>query len=276
MVPTRRRTGGRLLSARLTSSETTADLFAPLRDAPARAAILTDFDGTLAPIVLDPAAAVALPGAVEVLHDLATRYRTVAVVSGRPVSFLHDRLRLDDADGRIVAYGLYGLQCTDGTGEAVDHPDALPWRVKVDDVAAAAERDAPDDVTVERKGLSVTLHVRTAPAEADWARSWTDTQAAVTGLVVHPGRMSYELRPPVDIDKGSIVMQLTDGVDAACFFGDDLGDLDAFDALERRQADGVHVVRVGVRSPEAPAELIERADLIVDGPAGVVELLKSL
>lgn len=263
-------------SARVSESSADADLLAPLRATPGRAAVLTDFDGTLAPIVLDPAAAIALPGAVEVLHDLSRRYGTVAVVSGRPVSFLVDRLRLQDAGGRILAYGLYGLQCTDGGGEPVDHAEAVPWRGTVADVSSAAERDAPDDVTVERKGLSVTLHVRTAPSEADWARSWADTQAAVTGLVVHPGRMSYELRPPVQIDKGTIVTQLTADVDTACFFGDDLGDLDAFDALERREAEGVHVVRVAVRSPEAPAELIERADLIVDGPAGVLDLLRTL
>ena len=237
--------------------------------------MLTDFDGTLAPIVDDPAGAVALPGAVELLHELAARYKTVAVVSGRPIGFLRERLRLDEAGGRIVAYGLYGLQCTDGTRD-VDHAEAVSWRPTVADVAAAAERDAPEDVTVERKGLSVTLHVRTAPSEVDWARSWADTQAAVSGLIVHPGRMSYELRPPVDIDKGTIVGQLTEDVDAACFFGDDLGDLDAFDALDRREADGVHAVRVGVRSAEAPAELIERADLLVDGPAGVLELLRRL
>ena len=259
----------------MTAAET-ADPLAPLRAAPDRSAVLTDFDGTLAPIVLDPAAAAALPGAVDQLHDLAGRYKRVAVVSGRPVSFLQERLRLADAGGRILAFGLYGLQCTDGKGEPVDHADAVRWRPVVAGVADAAERDAPDDVTVERKGLSVTLHVRTAPAEADWARSWVDTQAAVTGLAVHPGRMSYELRPPIDVDKGTIVMQLTEGVDAVCFFGDDLGDLDAFDALDRRTAEGVHAVRVGVRSPEAPAELIERADLLVDGPVGVLELLRSL
>ena len=268
--------GALVPSARVSDSDVVADLLAPLRAAPERAAVLTDFDGTLAPIVLDPAAAVALPGAVEVLYDLARRYATVAVVSGRPVSFLVDRLRLHEAAGRISAFGLYGLQCTDGGGEPVDHLEALPWRSTVADVAAAAEREAPDDVTVERKGLSVTLHVRTAPSEADWARSWADTQAAVTGLIVHPGRMSYELRPPVHVDKGTIVTQLTTDVDAACFFGDDVGDLDAFDALERREADGVHVVRVAVRSVEAPAELIERADLIVDGPAGVLDLLRTL
>ena len=78
------------------------------------------------------------------------------------------------------------------------------------------------------------------------------------------------------VDKGTVVTQLTADVDAACFFGDDVGDLDAFDALERREADGVRVVRVAVRSVEAPAELIERADLIVDGPAGVLDLLRTL
>ena len=238
--------------------------------------MLTDFDGTLASIVLNPAAATALPGAVELLHALAARYKTVAVISGRPVSFLVERLGLRQTGGRVAAYGLYGLQCTDGAGRVVDHREAAQWRSAIDEVATKAEGEAPPDVRVERKGLAVTLHVRTAPAEADWARSWAETEAAVTGLVMHPGRMSYELRPPVDVHKGTIVGQLTAEADAACFLGDDLGDLDAFDALDRREADGAHVVRIAVRSPEAPAELIERADVLVDGPAGAVALLRTL
>jgi trehalose 6-phosphate phosphatase len=88
--------------------------------------------------------------------------------------------------------------------------------------------------------------------------------------------LSYELRPPVDIDKGTVLGQLLRDLDAGCFIGDDRGDLLAFDALDRFAADGGTAVRVAVRSPEAPPELIERADELVDGPAAVVARLRAL
>jgi trehalose 6-phosphate phosphatase len=88
--------------------------------------------------------------------------------------------------------------------------------------------------------------------------------------------MSWELRAPVRRDKGTVVTELAEGLSAACFMGDDVGDLPAFDALDRLDAAGVAVLKVGVRSEEAPVELLERADVVVDGPAGVVDLLRRL
>jgi trehalose 6-phosphate phosphatase len=249
-------------------------LVAPLRDQPERAAVVSDFDGTLSPIVPDPPKARALLGAVPVLHAVAVRYRRVAVVSGRPARFLAERLDIA-ACPQLVAFGLYGLEWTDGE-TVVEHPDVGPWRPVVDETADAAEAQAPPGVWVERKGLSMTLHVRNAPEELEWARSWSEASGAVTGLAIHPGRMSYELRPPVPVDKGTVVSGLLDGLDAACFLGDDRGDLAAFDALDRLAAKGGAALRVGVRSEEAPAELLERADLLVDGPTGVLEFLKAL
>ena len=225
--------------------------------------------------MLDPDAARPLPGAVEVLHRLAGRYGRVVVVSGRPAAFLAEHLRVAECP-RLVAFGLYGLEWTDGEG-VVEHVDAGPWRDVIAASVAAAEREAPDDVTVEHKGLALTLHVRVAPKEADWAAGWVVERAATTGLVVHPARKSYELRPPVSIDKGTVVADLVDGMGAACFIGDDLGDLPAFDALDvAAERDGLSALRVAVRSAEAPPDLLERADLKVDGPQGVLDLLDEL
>ena len=237
--------------------------------------MITDFDGTLSPIVLDPDTARPMPGAVDLLHLLAGRYARVVVVSGRPARFLAEHLRIAGCP-RLVAFGLYGLEWTDGEG-VVEHVDAAPWREVIAASVAAAQREAPDDVTVEHKGLALTLHVRVAPKEADWAAGWVVERAAATGLVVHPARKSYELRPPVSIDKGTVVADLVDGMGAACFIGDDLGDLPAFDALDvAAERDGLRALRVAVRSAEAPPDLLERADLKVDGPSGVLDLLSRL
>jgi trehalose 6-phosphate phosphatase len=257
-------------------SEGFAAALESLRRRPDETAVVTDFDGTLSPIVDDPAAAAPLPEVVDALHGLAARFHRVAVVSGRPVSFLRDRLELDrrPPSGLIVS-GLYGLEWLSHGVERAD-PTAVGYRSVIEEVAARAEAAAPPGVGVERKGLSVTLHVRTGPQHLAWARSWVDATAHTTGLAVHPGRMSFELRPPVDVDKGTVVGEVVDDCRAACFLGDDLGDLPAFDALDRLAASGGRVVRVAVRSDEAPAELIERADLLVDGPLGALRLLQAL
>ena len=250
-------------------------LLAPFRERPDAAAVITDFDGTLSPIVLDPDEARPMDGAVELLHRLANRYARVVVVSGRPARFLADHLRVAECP-RLVAFGLYGLEWTDGES-VVEHVDAGPWREVIAASVAAAEREAPEDVTVEHKGLALTLHVRVAPKEADWAAGWVVERAASTGLVVHPARKSYELRPPVAVDKGTVVADLLVGMGAACFIGDDLGDLPAFDALDvAAERDGLRALRVAVRSAEAPPDLLDRADYKVDGPPGVLDLLSRL
>jgi trehalose 6-phosphate phosphatase len=256
------------------------ELLERLRARRAGSVVITDFDGTLAPIVADPAASRPLDEAVELLHRLAGVYGRVAVVSGRPAAFLLDRLAAGGGAGgdnrdRLVISGLYGLEFVrDGRIEV--HPDAEPWRVAVTAAARAAREQAPAGVGVEPKGLSVALHVRTAPEHAAWVESWVTSHAAVSGLAVHPARMSWELRAPVRRDKGTVVTELAEGLSAACFMGDDVGDLPAFDALDRLDAAGVAVLKVGVRSEEAPVELLERADVVVDGPAGVVDLLRRL
>jgi trehalose 6-phosphate phosphatase len=253
------------------------DLFAPFLAAPATSAVVTDFDGTLSAIVTDPATARPLPGVVDAIHELAARYGRVAVVSGRPVAFLRDRLELDHRPPtRLVVSGLYGIEWLEDGVSRVD-PTALAFKPAVEEAADRAEAAAPPGVHVERKGWSVTLHVRTAEDQLEWARSWADATAHTAGLAVHAGKMSFELRPPIDVDKGSVVDGLIQDRTAACFLGDDLGDLPAFDALDRLRArTGAHTVRVGVTSAEAPVELLERSDLVVDGPAGSLQVLRTL
>jgi trehalose 6-phosphate phosphatase len=249
--------------------------------------VLCDFDGTLAAIVEDPAGARPMPGAVELLRRLAARYGVTAVISGRPLAFLSEQFAATSdatfaaataADGQheIFLVGLYGLERLAADGSTVVLADAERWRPAVDQVADAAERDLPATVEVERKGLSVTLHVRRHPEQAATAEAWAKKQARAKGLAVLAGRFSWELRPPVAADKGTIVEELAVGLDAVCFVGDDLGDVPAFAALDRLRASGVHAVKVAVRSREAPAAILDAADIVVDGPAGALAWLRAL
>ncbi len=244
-----------------------------------RAAVLTDFDGTLSAIVEDPAGARALEGAGEVLARLASRYRQVAVVSGRPVAFLADRLGLDllAQESRISVFGVYGLEWAGPDGVVHTRADAEAWRATVGRAAAEARDQAGPGVVVELKGLAATIHWRRAPEEESSAQGLARRLAERWRLASHPGRRSVELRPPVEADKGTVVTSVCQAMTAACFVGDDRGDLPAFDALDRlASASGLLAVKVAVDSAEAPAELVSAADLVVDGPQGALALLASL
>jgi trehalose 6-phosphate phosphatase len=246
------------------------ELFAPFLAAPSEAGIFTDFDGTLSPIVDVPDEAQPLAEVGEVLGLLAERYGRVAVVSGRPVSFLEGRL-----PATVVLSGLHGLERLDH-GERLDHPQGGVWREVTDDIAVLAANRLPPTVRVEDKGISVTLHYREHPEVADEVHRFAEQQAARSGLVCRAARMSYELHPPVEADKGTALADLTTGLQAACFIGDDRGDIAAFSALDRLAADGMTTVKVAVASGETPPDLVDAADLVLPGPEQAVELLRWL
>jgi trehalose 6-phosphate phosphatase len=246
------------------------DPLAPFAERPALAAVVLDFDGTLSPIVDVAAEARPVDGAVELLDRLAGRLGLMAVMSGRPVDFL--RLLLPPS---VALSGLYGLEVI-RDGVRSDLPGAGAWREVVADVARISVDRGPEGMVVEPKGLSLTLHYRTRPDVGPAVVAWAEKQAARSGLVARPAKMSVELHPPIAVDKGTALEALTAGLAAVCYAGDDQGDLPAFDALDRLAAAGVHTLRVAVASPEAPPELLERADLLVDDPGGVVALLRRL
>lgn len=246
------------------------ELMGSLRAEPGSTALLLDFDGTLAPIVDDPAAAAPLPETPAVLEALAAVYGLVAVVSGRPVAYLQHHL-----PDSVTLVGLYGLERVRG-GAVEPVPGAERWRPVIDDVAAAAVAELPEEVGVEHKGLSLTLHVRQHPELAQSVARWAASASERSGLHVRRARMSAELHPPIGADKGTVVDGLVEGCTAACFIGDDVGDLPAFDALDRLAARGGTAVRIVVQSPETDPVLLARADALVAGPDAVLALLRAL
>lgn len=241
---------------------------------PERAGVFLDFDGTLAPVVDDPAAAVAEPRALRVLSELSRTWGRVAVISGRPAAYLLQRLA---GAGRIRMFGLYGLEQAQGGEPGVrTEPEAARWRQAVTGAADLAERRMPEGAMVERKGLTVTLHYRSVPERAEEVGSLAADLAAATGLAPHEGKMSVELRPPLAVDKGTVVRSLSEGMSAVLFAGDDRGDLPALLQLRGLRRAGMTTVGVVAGSPETPADVASAADVVVDGPAGVVELLSRL
>ncbi len=235
---------------------------------PASTALLFDFDGTLAPIVERPADAAPVAGVADLLARLAGRFGRVAVVSGRPRSFLAGWLGPE-----IDLSGLYGLEVR-RAGVESDHPDAEAWRPVVAKVVA--EADLPDGVEVESKGLSMTAHFRRVPGAETAVESWASSVAASTGLERRSAKASVELHPPVEVDKGTSVRSLAEGCRTVVYVGDDVGDLPAFVALDALRAAGITTIKVASGGDELPEAVASAADLVVDGPAAVVELFRPL
>ena len=237
------------------------DAITRLAEAPERAAVILDVDGTLAPIVSRPEDAAVPPQTHAELERLAGRYRLLAFVSGRT----SDDARRIVGVGDAAYVGVHGLEL---------EPEAERWREQLRTVGAAAWHWGE----VEDKGLTVSFHYRTAvDQEAALIRAREIAQEAQrAGLVPHFGRKVLEVRPPVEADKGTAVRHLVreTGVERALFAGDDTTDLDAFRGL--REAGLDLAVCVAVASNEGPPELAEEADLVVDGPAGVLQLLRQL
>ena len=237
-----------------------------------------DFDGTLAPIVPDPDAARGHPDVPRVLTRLAAAGIRVAVVTGRPAATAVEYAGIADVPG-LVVLGHYGLERWDGgTVTAPEDLSAVAEaRRRLPDVLAAA--GAPDGTYVEDKGAAVAVHTRRTAAPSatfDSLRDPLTGLAAEVGLVVEPGRFVHELRPAGG-DKGDALRTLVAerAPSVVVFAGDDLGDLAAFDAVDRLRAAGTPGLLVCSGSAEVTA-LADRADLVVDGPDGVVTLLGAL
>jgi trehalose 6-phosphate phosphatase len=256
-------------------------LLDPLRADPSRAAILTDVDGTLAPIV-ERAEDAAVPAAArEALVALSERFGLVGCVSGRQAL---EARRLVGLDG--IAYaGNHGLELLLPGEEAPRSDPSLDGREgQAAEFIAALD---PAELTalelrLEDKGPIQALHWRGAEDEAGaQARAREIANAAgKAGLDPQWGRKVLELRPVGGGGKGAAVASLLagDGLDRAVYAGDDRTDLDAFRRLEELSAGGelLAAVRVGVLSPEGPAELTEEADLAVGGPEGWLAILEWL
>ena len=241
------------------------DLLASFRNGEGRAGVLLDFDGTLSPIVARPELARIRDGARDAIARLVGRYAVVAIVSGRTGDQLRELVGIEGV--RLAA--LYGLA-----------DDAPPLSAQVIDAVRAAAAATPG-TRLEPKGGSVAVHFRAAEdpvaVHADLVESLTPI-ASAAHLELLPGKMVLELVPAGRPLKEGAVERIVEEerFDAVLYAGDDVADIRAFEALDRLAERGIRTLKVSVHGRETPLALSDAADVVVDGPAGLVTLLRSL
>lgn len=235
-----------------------------------RPGLVTDMDGTISYIVSQPDAAQITPLSRELLEALAACIPLVAVVSGRAVTDVHWRVGLPG----VVYVGNHGLEKW-VSGRVEISPEALPYRPALEAAIEDIRQRSLPGMVMDDKGATFTLHYRqtvnpTLTGEAFWPV--IAEIAGRHGLECFQGRMVFELRPPLRIDKGSALRQLVDEhqLDAVVYLGDDTTDVDALRAARELRGSGAcYALGIGVQSDDVPPAVIEAADLLASGVSDV-------
>ncbi len=261
--------------------------YAALVRAASSAVVALDFDGTLSPIVDDPEAAHIHPEASDVLVELAGAVAAVAVVTGRPARQALALGGLDDvgnligeAGKELYLFGQYGNERWTSTQRRVISPrppHGLATFLR--ELPRALRSVDAGDAFVEDKGLAVAVHTRRLEdPEAAFERLLPKLRdlAGQHDLVVEPGRNVIEIRSH-GMHKGLVVRTLVEELEAGAFLfaGDDLGDLEAFEAVAELAREGMPTLLVCSASTEE-SRLAALADVVVKGPEGVLDLLRQL
>jgi len=244
-----------------------------------------DFDGTLAPIVEDPASARIHPDAHDVLVEVAEQVLAVAVITGRPARQVLDLGGLEEVGNAVGAvgkelyvFGQYGNERWSSTRRRIVGPRPPAGLARFhSELPRALRRADAEDAHLEDKGLAVAVHTRRM---ADPRGAFDRLLPVLTelanrhDLVVEPGRAVIEVRSPGS-DKGTVVERLAEELEIGGFLfaGDDLGDLDAFAAVSSLADRGLPTLLVCSASDEESA-LVDRADVVAQGPEGVLDLLR--
>jgi trehalose 6-phosphate phosphatase len=244
---------------------------------PGSVAVLTDIDGTLAPIVPTPDMSEVSEELKDLLRTLSERYLLVAGISGRKTEEAFDLIGLED----VVYFGNHGFEIlSDGEVEVI--PEALPYLGRVQELEHLAHEElAPQGAFVEEKGITASVHYRNVPPDAgERCVEFVRREGERLGLRVTVGRGVVEARPPIRADKGPAVRTLVEEYHPtrAMFLGDDTTDLDALRELEQLREEGTlqDILRIGVASDEGPPEIETEADIVVDGVNGVTDVLRLL
>ncbi len=218
-------------------------LSAEIRVAP-HLLLLSDYDGTLTPIVGRPIEAILSPDVREKLCDLAQKPTvTVGIISGRSMAELKFMVSIEG----IYYAGNHGLEI-EGPGISFISQPAETARATIADLARqlSAALNSIDGVIVEDKGLSLSVHYRLVKKEAE--KQVADTFQRITSpllsqkkIRITSGKKVWEVRPPIDWHKGKAVEAIIREIKAllnleqvlTVYLGDDTTDEDAFRVAHR-------------------------------------------
>lgn len=252
----------------------TATTLAPLTTA-IRLGVITDMDGTISPIVEHPHLAQVTPRNLELLKNLQSYVTLVAVISGRGASDIQQRIGLDD----IVYIGNHGLERWED-GAVHIAPDVLPFRSALENIQA--QIPLQPGMFIEDKGATLSIHYRQTANPSAVVDEYTPRIKALAeefGLRFFPGRMIFEIRPPLEVHKGTALAYLVDhyDLDTVLFLGDDVTDTDAMRvAHDLHHQQRCYAVTVGVLSADTPPIVREQADVLAQGVGDIERLLAWL
>lgn len=252
------------------------------RNNPSRSGVFSDLDGTLSKIAPKPGEASVAPEIKDIIKQLSGKFAVVAIVSGRDSTDAKRILGLE----HVIYVGNHGLEWVENGSQYVA-PEAALFLELVPKLSTQVLAQLPDELknsgmVVEAKKLGFSIHYRLVE-NRDWARELVE-EAVAPILAEYPfkkvgGRAVIELRPNLDINKGSAVSSLIakKNLENALYLGDDVTDLDVFRAFkELRTKKGLYAVSVGVRSKEISPEIANEADYTVSGVDEVRALLEWL
>ncbi len=239
--------------------------------------LVIDMDGTISPIVLKPEDAFVTAQNKELLEKLRTKLELVAVLSGRSVEDVVKRVNLPD----LVYIGSHGLeQWNKGRAELMEA--VFPFLPKFEALIQDVMPRLVPDMQVEDKGITVSVHYRQTQNPTVIEDNFQPLMAALAekyGLTLYRGRMVFEFRPPIAVDKGTTIRQLVSDyrLKAIIYLGDDTTDVFALQELRKLRATRqCETLGIGVESSEMPSALRENADFLVKGVPGVEEFLGQL
>lgn len=242
-----------------------------------RVGLVTDVDGTISPIVDDPDAAQVTPRNRELLHSLRAHLTLVAVISGRTVTDVRNKVNVPG----LVYIGNHGLEWW--VNNRVERsPDVQQYRPAIEAALHLLQAEQVEGMFIENKDATLSVHYRTTPNPHTVETTFFPIVKRIAtehGLKVFKGRMVFELRPPIAINKGSAFRQIVEQyqLDAALYLGDDTTDADALTmARQLRQEGSCHALGMAVLSEDTPDVVRESADLSLSGVADVEAFLSWL
>lgn len=239
--------------------------------------LVTDVDGTISPIVDNPDQATITPKSRELLQALVSHLALVAVVSGRAAGDVRQRVGLP----QLTYLGNHGLERW-----ADDHvepaPEVKQFRPALENALQALSARQVPGMLIEDKDATLSVHYRQTDDPATVARDFAPIAQAIAdeqGLKLFQGRMIFELRPPIQMNKGTAFRQLVaeNKLAAALYIGDDTTDVDALRmARQMRENRECYALAVGVQSPDMPEAVAANSDLLVSGVPDVESFLSWL